>query len=118
MSGSIFTWNPVTKDLISSGSFTMDLSKLVEQEVILRTGLKASALTRNPHTGEWYILSSVNKLLVVATPDWKIKSIHHLNSSIFIQPEGLAFDEQMNLYISNEGDELSAGNILKFKLKT
>lgn len=118
MSGSIFTWNPVTKDLISSGSFSMDLSKLVEEEVILRTGLKASALTRNPHTGEWYILSSVNKLLVVATPDWKIKSIHHLNSSIFVQPEGLAFDEQMNLYISNEGDELSAGNILKFKLKT
>jgi hypothetical protein len=118
MSGSIFTWNAEKKDLIKSGSFTMDLSKLIDQEVILRTGLKASALTRNPHTGEWYILSSVNKLLVVATPDWKIKEVHHLNSSIFVQPEGLAFDDQMNLYISNEGDELSAGNILKFKLKT
>lgn len=117
MSGSIFTWDPLAKNLISSGHFTMDLSKLIDQEVILRTGLKASALTRNPHTGEWYILSSVNKLLVVATPDWKVKSTYHLNSSIFIQPEGLAFDKEMNLYISNEGDELSAGNILKFKFK-
>lgn len=117
MSGSIFTWDPLKKNLISSGHFAMDLSKLIDQEVILRTGLKASALTRNPHTGEWYILSSVNKLLVVATPDWKVKSTYHLNSSIFIQPEGLAFDNEMNLYISNEGDELSAGNILKFKFK-
>ncbi len=118
MSGYIFTWDPLKKNLISSGDFSMDLSTLVEQEIILKTGLKASALTKNPHTGEWYILSSVNKLLVVATPDWKVKSIHHLNSSIFVQPEGLAFDDQMNLYISNEGDELSSGNILKFKPKT
>lgn len=117
MSGSIFTWDPLKKDLISSGHFSMDLSKLITEELILKTGLKASALTKNPHTGEWYILSSVNKLLVVATPDWKIKSFHHLNSSIFNQPEGLAFDGQMNLYISNEGDEITPGNILKFKPK-
>lgn len=118
MSGSIFTYDPVAKQLISSGKFSMDLSKLIENEDILKTGLKASALTRDPHTGEWYILSSVNKVLIVATPDWKVKSVHRLNSSIFNQPEGLAFDDQMNLYISNEGDELTSGNILKFKLKS
>jgi hypothetical protein len=114
MSGSIFTYDPAKNDLIASGSFSMDLSALIKDEKILKTGLKASALTRDPHTGEWYILSSVNKLLVVATPDWKVKSVHRLNSSIFNQPEGLAFDDQMNLYISNEGDELTDGNILKF----
>lgn len=117
MSGSIFTYDPAKKNLIPSGQFSMDLSGMISREQILRTGLKSSALTRDPHTGEWYILSSVNKLLVIATPDWKVKSVHRLNSSIFNQPEGLAFDEQMNLYISNEGDELSAGNILKFKHK-
>lgn len=117
MSGSIFTYNAAKKELISSGNFSMDLSKLITDEVILKTGLKASALTRDPHTGEWYILSSVNKLLIVATPDWKVKSVHKLNSSIFNQPEGLAFDDQMNLYISNEGDELTDGNILKFAPK-
>lgn len=114
MSGSIFTFDAANKNLISSGNFSMDLSKLIEEDVILKTGLKASALTRDPHTNEWYILSSVNKLLIVATPDWKVKSVHKLNSSIFNQPEGLAFDDQMNLYISNEGDELTDGNILKF----
>lgn len=117
MSGSIFTYDPAARQLILSGHFSMDLSELIEKEQILKTGLKASALNRNPHTGEWYILSSVNKVLIVATPDWKVKSVHRLNSSIFNQPEGLAFDEQMNLYLSNEGDEISSGNILKFTLK-
>ncbi|MCD0488671.1 SdiA-regulated domain-containing protein [Pedobacter sp. MC2016-14] len=115
MSGSIFTWNAAKKELISSGQFAMDLSKLIATEAILKTGLKASALSRDTHTGDWYILSSVNKLLLVATADWKVKSVHHLDSSIFNQPEGLAFDKERNLYISNEGDELSSGNILKFK---
>ncbi|RZK63080.1 MAG: SdiA-regulated family protein, partial [Pedobacter sp.] len=35
----------------------------------------------------------------------------------FNQPEGIAFDRDNNLYISNEGGDLSAGNILMFKLK-
>jgi hypothetical protein len=117
MSGSIFTYNAAKKELLASGHFSMDMTSLIDKGQILKTGLKASALTKDPHSGEWYILSSVNKLLVVATPDWKIKSVHRLNSSSFIQPEGLAFDNEMNLYISNEGDELSSGNILKFKRK-
>lgn len=117
MSGSIFTYNPAKKEMIASGEFSMDLKDLISKGHILKTGMKASALTRDPHSGEWYILSSVNKLLVVATPDWKVKSVHRLNSAKFVQPEGLAFDQEMNLYISNEGDELSSGNILKFKYK-
>ncbi|WP_158795405.1 SdiA-regulated domain-containing protein [Pedobacter sp. L105] len=117
VSGSIFTYNAAKQDLIGSGNFSMDISKLVTENKVLKTGLKASALTKNPHTGEWYILSSVNKLLVIATPDWKIKSTYRLDSSIFTQPEGIAFDDQMNLYISNEGDEISTGNILKFTYK-
>jgi len=117
VSGSIFTYDAAKKNLISSGSFSIDLSKIISEGKILKTGLKASALTRNPHTGEWYILSSVNKLLVVTTPDWKIKSTYNLDSSIFNQPEGLAFDDGMNLYISNEGDEFGPGNILKFNYK-
>jgi hypothetical protein len=83
----------------------------------IRSGLKISALAKHPKTGEWYLLSSVHRLLVIARPDWTIKEVHQLSSSMFNQPEGIAFDENFNLYISNEGDELSAGNILKFKYK-
>lgn len=115
LSGTIFTFDQAKQNFIPSGRINMDLTGLISSGQVLKTGLKASALARDQHTGDWYILSSVNKLLVIAGPDWKIKSTHRLNSSDFNQPEGIAFDQDRNLYISNEGDELSSGNILKFK---
>lgn len=78
---------------------------------------RPSALARNPQTEEWYILSSVNKLLVISDKNWRIKSAYPLDPGLFNQPEGIAFDNDNNLYISNEGGDLSnSGNILKFKL--
>lgn len=73
-----------------------------------------SALSKNPRTGEWFILSSANNSLVVCDAEFKTKAVYDLNSGSFLQPEGIAFDIHNNLYISNEGDELSTGNILKF----
>jgi len=73
-----------------------------------------SALARNPTTKEWYILSSVNKMVVVTDENWKIKTSYPLGKD-FLQPEGMAFDKQGNLYISNEGDKATNGNILLFK---
>ena len=76
-----------------------------------------SALAKNPKTNEWYILSSVNKLLVVADAGWKVKAVYPLASSLFLQPEGIAFDNQNNLYISNEGDKVTKATVLKFNYK-
>lgn len=77
---------------------------------------KPSALAKNPKTNEWYILSSVNKLLVVTDADFKLKGAYPLKANYFNQPEGIAFDRDNNLYISNEGGTLSSGTILQFKL--
>jgi len=63
------------------------------------------------------VLSSVNKLLVITDENFKIKATFPLNGSLFNQPEGIAFDKDNNLYISNEGGTLAAGNILLFKHK-
>jgi hypothetical protein len=52
-------------------------------------------------------------MLVVADGNWVIKAVYNLNPAIYIQPEGIAFDKQNNLYISNEGGDIHAGNILK-----
>lgn len=72
-----------------------------------------AALARHPRTAEWYIVSSVNKLLLITDPSWKVKEVYKLNPSQFVQPEGITFDKDGNLYISNEGSELSRGNVLK-----
>lgn len=92
----------------------IDLSKLKSFNRKLKNSLKPAALAKHPKTGEWYVLSSTDKVLLITDANWKIKAAHKLNSSTFNQPEGIAFDQQLNLYISNEGDEVADGNILKF----
>jgi hypothetical protein len=78
-------------------------------------GFRPSGLAQNPLTKDWYIISAVNKLLVVTDQNWKVQQALTLNGNMFTQPEGIAFDKAGNLYISNEGDDFAEGNVLKFK---
>lgn len=64
-----------------------------------------SCLAQHPITQEWYIISSVNKALIILDAQWKFKSLYELDPSFFKQPEGLAFDAKGNMYVSNEGGE-------------
>ena len=75
---------------------------------------RPSAVTLNPVTNEWFILSSVNKLLVIADAGWKVKQAFKLDPTLFSQPEGIAFDNKRTLYISNERGVLEAATVLKF----
>lgn len=104
-----------SKDLGTVSEFKFDQDAIQKLGFKIKSGLRVSALTRHPKSLEWYILSSAEKLLVVASPDWQIKAVYDLDSSTFNQPEGITFDKDLNLYISNEGDEITNGNILKFK---
>ena len=103
--------------LKASGTFNLPFDEVEKLSGEKKVKFKPSALAKNPATGEWYILSSVNKLLVVADADFKIKATSPLKGGNFNQPEGIAFDKDNNLYISNEGGTLAAGDILAFKLK-
>ena len=73
-----------------------------------------SAVAIDPKTQEIYVLSSVGKVLLILNQDFKIQSITRLKKHIYPQPEGLAFDQDGNLYISSEGKK---GNGLLIFLK-
>lgn len=81
------------------------------------SGFRPSALAKNPLTGEWFILSGSDKLLAITDSNWNVKAVHPLSGNTFNQAEGIAFDNKGNLYISNEGDEIVNGNVLKFSLR-
>ena len=98
-----------------TGSFTLNTDEVKALGVKVKRGFQPSALAKNPVSGDWYILSSFNKTLVVTDKNWKPKLAYPLSSNNFNQPEGIAFDNSGNLYISNEGDDTKDGNILKFK---
>jgi len=100
--------------LTPAGNFELDIKEIDEIAHSRKINFHPSALAQNPLTKEWFILSSVNKMLVVADQNWKIKSVYPLNPSLFVQPEGIAFDRQQNLYISNEQGSSSAATILLF----
>ncbi|RFZ95817.1 SdiA-regulated family protein [Mucilaginibacter conchicola] len=103
--------------LTQSGTFGITMQKLTRKNG-KEDQFKPSALAKNPLTGDWYILSANNNMLVITDGQFNAKATYDLPASKFLQPEGIAFDKQGNLYISNEGDELENGNILKFAYKS
>jgi hypothetical protein len=102
--------------LVPAGEFRLDMPASGAFGGLLKKRLHPSALAKSPVTGEWFILSAANHLLLIAGDRWKIKQVVHLNENEFNQPEGIAFDRNGDLYISNEGGDLSEGNILRFPL--
>ncbi|WP_231459906.1 SdiA-regulated domain-containing protein [Pedobacter sp. Leaf132] len=103
--------------LKADGEFSIPYHEIAKASGSKKLNFKPSALSQNKNTNEWYILSSVNKMILVTDANFKIKSVVPLKGDDFNQPEGIAFDKDNTLYISNEGGTLSAGNILEFKLR-
>jgi hypothetical protein len=100
--------------LQAAGNFKIEVKQIRKLTGDGKIKFRPSAMAKNPITKEWYIVSSVNGLLVVADANWNVTAAYDLDHKIFLQPEGLAFDKQGNMYISNEGDEFSRGTVLKF----
>jgi hypothetical protein len=100
-----------------SGQFTIDVKGIDAQTGKKKGAFRPSALAKNQRTNEWYILSSVNKLIIVTDAAFKVKGVYPIKASVFLQPEGIAFDNQNNLYISNEGDTITPGTVYKFIYK-
>ena len=78
---------------------------------------KPSAGAINPRTGEIFLISSVNKILVVLRQDGKVEDVFQLDPKVFKQPEGLTFTPGGDLLISNESAGIGPATILLFKYK-
>lgn len=115
VTGYIYELNDSAKQV---GTFEIDVKQIKAITGKVKRGFRPSGMAKNPLTNEWYIISAVNKMLIVTDDKWTVKDVYELNGNGFNQPEGIAFDRLGNLYISNEGDDLSEGNILKFMRST
>lgn len=62
----------------------------------------SSAIAVNPRTRDMYILSSKGKMMGVLSQEGKILHVEKLEKEIHGQPEGICFDKDGTLYISNE----------------
>jgi uncharacterized protein YjiK len=135
MSRAIWTFDLATKKYSTSPLFEIKLSDIQAQLNVQNVDKEEfkkffeanstefhfgpSAIAIHPQTGDYYILSSVGKILMVTDATGKIKSIDRLQKKIHTQPEGLAFDSDGTLYLSNEGkkEDAGVGKIFVFKTK-
>ena len=76
-----------------------------------------SGIAVHPLTGHLYIVSSVNKVLLVLSPKGSIVEIVKLDKTLFPQPEGLCFGADGTLFISNEAKENPSASLLVFKME-
>jgi uncharacterized protein YjiK len=76
-----------------------------------------SAIAINPLTKNIFMLGTRGvKVLIELSPNGKLLHVNKLTNPLFIQPEGMTFDKNGDMYISNEGKE-KKGNILLFRHK-
>jgi uncharacterized protein YjiK len=105
----------VQQYLTSQKADKEEFKKFFDQKEIAEFNFGPSGIAVHPISGDYYILSSVGKILVVTDEKGKVKGIEKLSKKIHAQPEGIAFDKDGTLYISNEGKNEDAPKILIFK---
>lgn len=94
-----------------------DISTL-HQKLGIEKRLHPSAAAINPVNKDIYIISSIQKILLVLSSKGEFKTFYRLNPAIYKQPEGMAFTPEGDLIISNEFAEDGFANLLLLKNKT
>lgn len=113
---SVYTFDPSTQKF-EPATFKIDAQGVEKITNEKKFKFKPSAAAINPLTNELYIISSVNKLLVIVDVTGAIKKVYMLNPVLYKQPEGIAFTPSGDLLISNEAAGEGAANILVIKSK-
>ena len=112
---SVYTLQQVRGDSLTiANTFKVDISMIQPKDENGKEKFHPSGIAKNPVTHEWYIISSVNKLLLILDEQWKATAFYPLDPALFKQPEGITFNSRGDLYISNEGGD-GDGNILLFR---
>jgi DNA-binding beta-propeller fold protein YncE len=96
----------------------IDVAPIAKTLGVNKVRFKPSASAVNPLNGDIYMVSAVNKVLVVADSAGTVQDVYQLNPSLYRQPEGIAFTPTGDLLISNEVNLGEFGNILILKRKT
>jgi len=114
---SAFSYNAANGAYGNSG-FKINVDAIAAKTGKKEIKFKPSAAAIHPKTGDVWILSAVNQLLVVTDINGTVKEVFTLNPAIFTQPEGIAFTPWGDLLISNEaGNKYNAATLFIYKPK-
>ena len=72
-----------------------------------------SGIAVHPISDEYYIISAVDRLMIVCNRLGEIKKVYQFDEKNFIKPEGITFYSNGDAFISNEGKDRKP-NLLRF----
>ncbi|WP_186757755.1 SdiA-regulated domain-containing protein [Echinicola salinicaeni] len=90
------------------------LRKVLNEEQDFKLTVKPSAASMHPIENKLYVISSVGKWLLIMDRFGDPEQIYRLDPRVFKQAEGITFNQQGDMFISNEAHDGNP-NILKFK---
>lgn len=96
-------------------TFSLDINSLKSWKSDIGKSIKPSAITYNAKTQEWFIISSIDKFLLVTDSDFKPKNLVSFQRRQFEQPEGLAINTKGELFISSEIGDSNSAALYQFK---
>lgn len=108
-----YSFDPITYEF-SDNSFSIDVNAIANSIGKKKIRFKPSAAAINPVDSSLYIISAINKLLVVTDLDGKFKNAYHISRHWFKQPEGITFTPWGTIIISNEAADIGVADILIF----
>ncbi len=115
---SAYSFDQVNRTFSNTAFYTIDATEIAQKLGENKIKFKPSAASINPLTNELFIISSVNKALVIADTNGNVKSVYALDPKIYKQPEGLTFTPSGDLIISNEAAGVGAAEVLIYKYKS
>ncbi|HVI47027.1 MAG TPA: hypothetical protein VM802_19275 [Chitinophaga sp.] len=114
---SAYSFSLATRTFDSAATYHFDAREIARLAGSDMRFFKPSAAAIHPIEKRLYIVASVNGLLVIADLNGHVQEAYNLKHRLFLQPEGLAFAPNGDMYISNEGGYDGVANILKFTYK-
>ena len=128
----IHAYDVVTKRLLPTPALTVSVAAVVRQaqaagytvpvrttpkgRVVPTLKLRFSSVAVDPRTDHFYLLSAVDRTLLVMDRNAKLVALHNLSATLYPKPEGITFLPGGSLLISNEGKQVRP-NLLRFERK-
>ncbi len=113
----IYAFDLSSKKMATEPVVKIDLTHDIWKDISKKNKIQPSDLEVHPSTGDLYIVDGADPKLLVMDERGNKKNLYQLSDNDFMQPEGIAFSEAGELFISNEG-RTGSGNILEVSIDT
>ena len=109
----VYSFDLKSKSFDKSIPYKLETEKGIFKDY--KGSFRPSEIEMNPKTGEYYVLDGKNPRLLILNSSFKVLRLIALDDDDFEQPEGISFDDNGRLFISNEAGKNDA-NILEVQL--